>query len=57
MFSIAYGRAAGSAGPLERKTPAGLSARTSSAGVFAGTTRTRANDASDRRMLRFTPKS
>ena len=57
MFSIAYVTAAGSAGPLERKTPSGLSARTSSAGVLAGTTVTFAHDASERRMFVFTPKS
>src|SRR2546422_1017580 len=37
-LSRAYGTASGSPGPFERKTPSGLSAITSRAGVGAGTT-------------------
>ena len=48
--------AAGSPGPLERKTPSGLSARMSSADAVAGTTVTlQPAPARRRRMLRFTP--
>ena len=57
MFSWAYVTAAGSAGPFERNTPSGFIFRTSSAGVFAGTTVTRANFARLLRMFVFTPKS
>jgi hypothetical protein len=48
----------GSPGPLERNTPSGLIAITSSAGVCAGTTViSQPRSASMRRMLRLTPKS
>ena len=48
----------GSPGPLERKTPSGFMASTSSTGVCAGTTVTRMpRSTSMRRMLVFTPKS
>lgn len=50
--------AAGSPGPLERKTPSGWWASTSSAVAVAGSTVTlQPWSARRRRMLRFTPKS
>ena len=49
--------AAGSPGPLERKTPSGSRARTSAAVVPAGTTVTRPSAASRRTMVALTPKS
>ena len=55
---MAYVQGAGSPGPLERKTPSGFMASTSSTGVCAGTTVTRMpRSTSMRRMLVFTPKS
>ena len=51
------GSAAGSPGPLERKTPSGSSARTSSAVVAAGTTVTVPSVVSRSTMVAFTPKS
>ena len=48
--------AAGSPGPLDRKTPSGFRASMSSAVAVAGTTVTlQPARASRRRMLRFTP--
>ena len=48
--------AAGSPGPFDRNTPSGLSAKISSALVFAGTTVTlQPTLASSRRMLRLMP--
>src|SRR4030095_1100610 len=56
--SIRYGTPSGSPGPLERKTPSGFRARTSAAGVDAGTTVTsHAAARSWRRMLSLIPQS
>jgi hypothetical protein len=50
--------AAGSPGPLERKTPCGLCAKTSSADAVAGNTITsHPAEVKQRRILRFAPKS
>ncbi len=57
MVPIGPRSAAGSPGPLERKTPSGSSAKTSSADVPAGTTVTVPNSASWRTMVALTPKS
>ena len=54
--SDAYGSAAGSPGPLERKIPSGLCARISSAVDVAGSTLTRKPvEVSRRRMLSLIP--
>ena len=56
IVSTAYGSAAGSAGPFESITPAGRSASTSAAELFAGSTRTRNPYHANRRsVLRLTP--
>ena len=57
MASTAYGTVSGSPGPFERKTPCGWRARTSAAGVDAGTTSTRAWLVRWRRIVVLMPKS
>ena len=57
MMPIWTDSAAGSPGPLERKTPSGSRARASSAEKSAGTTVTVASASSPRSMVCFTPKS
>ena len=55
--AVGPGRAAGSPGPLERNTPSGSSASTSSAAVPAGTTVTLPSVVSNWTMVVLTPKS
>ncbi len=55
--AVGPGRAAGSPGPLERNTPSGSSASTSSAAVPAGTTVTVPSVVSSCTMVVLTPKS